>query len=136
MRSRYLIVVFAVLAVIAGCIFSKPSGGLVLYAQTVPTAVRAQWSPNVAADGVLSYQVTLDGGTPITVVPTVDVTCSCVQTPLNIPAFGSHTVTVTATNLLVSTDPNSGQQSSAPTLITFSLNRSPSAVTGGTIKKQ
>ena len=59
-----------------------------------------------------------------------------VQSLVTIPSFGNHTVVVTATNLLVSTDPNSGQQSGAPTTVTFSLNRSPTGVSSVVVKKR
>lgn len=129
--------VVAIAIVLAACaiITSPRGGGVVLEAQAVPFVAKAQWDPPSAADGVISYSVTLDGGTPIVVAPVVDPSCSCVQTPISIPTFGAHTVTVTSTNLLLSTDPASGQQSSGPASITFSLNRSPSAVTGGKIRK-
>lgn len=134
MMRKTILAVLAAAALAACAIFTVP-GGLVLEAQSVPFVARAQWDPPAAADGVVSYSVTLDGAAPIVVAPVVDPACSCVQTPISIPTFGSHTVTVTSTNLLLSTDPASGQQSSAPAVITFSLNRSPSAVTGGKIRK-
>ena len=137
-RTTARSIVLALLAVIAGCVFatrSGPGAPVVLLAQSVPFVAHAQWNPPVPTEGVISYTVTLDGGAPITVAPTVDASCSCVQTPISIPAFGSHTVSVSSTNLLLSTDPGSGQQSSAAAVITFSLNRAPSAVTGGKVTK-
>jgi hypothetical protein len=132
--KRITLATLAALVLAACAMFTGPAR-LTLYAQSVPFVAHAQWDPAPAAEGVTSYTMTLDGGAPITVAPTVDPACSCIRTPLTIPAFGSHTVAITATNLLLSTDPASGQQSSAPAVITFSLNRSPGAITGGKIGK-
>lgn len=124
------------LAIIAGCVLAIHSNhSSIVYAQSVPTTVRAQWQPNDTADKVISYTVTLDGGAPVTVQPVTDATCACVQTTLSIPAFGAHTFTVVANNLLLTTDPASGQQSSAATVVAFSLNKSPAVVTGAGVKK-
>jgi hypothetical protein len=61
-----------------------------------PIAVRIQWDPNPASDGVTSYTVVVDGGSPITVLPTACTTTVCtLGASLSI---GSHTVSVSATN--------------------------------------
>ena len=135
-RNSTRSIVLALLAVAAGCVLATRGGRpVVLLAQSVPFVAHAQWDPAPASEGVTSYTLTLDGGAPVTVAPTLDQSCSCIRTPITIPAFGAHTVSITATNLLLSTDPASGQQSSAPAVVTFSLNRSPGAITGGKIGK-
>jgi hypothetical protein len=126
-----------VVLLLAGCIVSlhPHAPGVVVYAQTVPTIVHAQWAPNAAADNVTGYTVVVDGGAPLAVPAALDATCSCIQAPLSLSTFGSHTVSVTASNLLLSSDPASGQQSGTPTVVTFALNKSPAAVGGAVVKK-
>ena len=117
---------FLVAGLIAGAgLASKKK--LVIQAQTVPATVHAQWNPNAAADAVQFYTVSLDGGTGIQVqASTCTTTCA---SALSIPTFGNHTVSVTATNFLVSTDPSSAQ-TSGPATVTFTLAQSPKTVTG------
>ena len=135
MKLKLKSIVLLALLIVAGCVLATRTRPVILEAQSVPTTVRAQWDPNNAAEGVTAYRVVLDGGAPITVAPTLDAACSCVTTPITLSSFGSHTLSVTAVNLLLSSDPGSEQQTSDPTTLAFSLNRSPSKVTGGTIKK-
>ena len=136
-RTAIRTVLLVLLAIVAGCVFATRTGPgvAVLEAQAVPVVLHVQWDPNPPAENVINYRVTLDGGTPITVAPTTDPSCSCVQTPITIPTFGSHTVAVVAVNLELSGDPTSSQVSSDPSSITFTLNRAPGNVSGGKIKK-
>ena len=93
----------------------------------VPATVHATWTPNPSTDNIVQYQVTLDIAAPITVLPTVCTTiCSQI---LTVPAFGSHTISLVAQNLKLSTDPTS-LQSSTPTTITFTLGAMPTVVAG------
>ena len=127
----------AVLAILAGCMIAThttPGAGPVLYAQTVPATVKAQWDPNPTTDTITEYRVTVDGGAPISVAPVTVAACSCVQTILTIPTFGPHTVAVVAVNLLLSGDPTSTQLSPAASL-PFTLSPPPGAVKNGKITK-
>jgi hypothetical protein len=126
----------AVLLVLAGCIVGlHPTTPVaIVYAQSVPAVVHAQWAPNPASDNVTSYVVVVDSDAPITVAPTVDATCACVQAPITLNAFGNHTVTFKAVNQMLSTDPASAQ-TSAPTVVSFALNKPASTVTGAAVKK-
>ena len=59
-------------------------------------AVRVQWDPNVASDGVLNYTLIVDGGAPVSVTPSACTTTLCEQAVTVSP--GSHRFSVTATN--------------------------------------
>ena len=89
--------------------------GIVIYAQTLPVTLHAQWTPNPTSENVTAYQLTLDTATPQTIAPTVCTATLC-DTPLVVTTFGAHTVSLTAQNLEVSTDPASIQVSLAATL--------------------
>lgn len=91
-------------------------GMTVLFAQSAPTNLVVTWAPNPAADNVVHYKVALSGGTPIQIAPTVDPTCDCIKATIAVPEFGSYTVSVVATNLALSTEPTSFQDSEAATL--------------------
>jgi hypothetical protein len=119
--------------ILAACAIVTRPGSVTLYAQTLPAQIHAQWDPPAAADNVTSYTMTLDGGAPITVPATVDPSCTCIRTPLTVPAFGAHTVSVVANNLLISTDPGS-TQTSTPTTLPFTLARA-AVVTNGKVTK-
>ena len=71
----------------------------VVYSQVLPVTKQAAIDPNAASDAVTSYTFVLDGGAPVIVGPTIDVTCGCIQTPFVIATIGNHAFTVTATNL-------------------------------------
>jgi hypothetical protein len=132
MRKRLTIATVAALALAACALFTRP-GSVTLYAQSLPATIHAQWDPPAAADNVTNYTMTLDGGAPVTVPNVVDQTCTCIRTALTVPAFGSHTVSVVANNLLVSTDPTS-TQSSTPTAVSFTLARA-AVITNGKVTK-
>ena len=105
----------------------------VLYAQTLPLTIHASWNPNPPAENVVKYVLTLDG-TPIDEPTATDATCMCVKVPLTIASFGSHSVTVKACNLLVSTDPASFNCGAASMAVNFVVNASPATVpTGGKV---
>lgn len=100
------------LAFFFGAVCSKipingvPAIGVVLYAQSVPTTATVFWNPNAATENIVSYQLTIDGGTPITVLPT-----ACTGTPVQCVAsvsyatFGAHPTCVAAVNLDLGGDP-------------------------------
>lgn len=122
-----LLALLAVLA-LAAC----ASVGLVLYAQTLPRPATVTWNPNAAADNVVDYQVTLDAGAPLT-LPAASCTATACSQAISIPTLGAHTVSVLARNLALSTDPTS-LQASAPTTVSFTLNRAPSGATNVTVR--
>jgi hypothetical protein len=65
-------------------------------AQSSTMTVRVQWDPNPPSDGVTLYSLVLDGGAPLSVLPSVCTVSVCEQSV--VVALGSHTATVTATN--------------------------------------
>ena len=76
-------------------------------AQTFPLTVKAYWNPNPISEGVTGYELTLDGGVPVTVVPATinDTNCpistypsGCVMTTASIPSAGQHVFSVVAVN--------------------------------------
>jgi hypothetical protein len=68
-------------------------------AQTLPASAHVNWPPNPAGDQVTAYNLTLDANTPIVVPPTLDASCSCIRQQITITTAGSHTITLTATNI-------------------------------------
>lgn len=132
MKRKTIAATLAALALAACALFTRP-GAVVVYAQTLPATVHAQWDPPAATDNVTNYTMTLDGGSPVTVPNVVDQSCSCIRTPLTVPAFGSHTVAVVANNLLISTDPGS-TQSSSPTTVAFTLAKA-AVISNGKVTK-
>jgi hypothetical protein len=106
----------AVALVLAACAMFTGPARVTLYAQTLPAVVHAQWDPPAAAENVTGYTMTLDGGAPVNVPNTVDPACTCIRSPLTVPAFGAHTLNVVALNLLVSTDPTSTQSGAAASI--------------------
>ena len=122
-----MLVVLVVLSGSLGCLAALP----VLYAQALPVVLVASWNPNPASDTVLDYQVTLDGGAPVT-VPASACTLTLCSTPISVGAFGAHTAVLVARNLGLSTDP-ADVQSSAPVSLAFVLSAAPGAVSGGGI---
>jgi hypothetical protein len=133
MKKQISITAIAAALVLAACAMFTGPGRVVLYAQNLPAVVHAQWDPPAAAENVTGYTMTLDGGTPIAVANVTDPTCSCVRTPLTVPAFGAHTLTVVASNLLISGDPTSAQ-TSTPTAVSFTLAKA-AVVTNGKVTK-
>lgn len=119
MLKKILLAAAALMLLAACALFTHPAS-LTLYAQSLPAVVHAQWDPPAVADNVIDYQVTLDGGAPVTVPNVIDASCSCIRSALNVPAFGTHSVVIVARNLLLSTDPTS-TQSSTPATVSFTL---------------
>ena len=103
-----------------------------LYAQILPRAATATWNPNPATDNVIDYQLTLDAGTPLTLLATACSATTCSQA-ISLTAFGSHTVSVVARNLSLSTDPTS-LQASLPTSVMVILNRAPGGPANVTVR--
>lgn len=58
--------------------------------------VRVQWDPNPVSDGITQYSLTVDGGAPLIVLPSVCTASLCEQALTVAP--GSHTFIVSATN--------------------------------------
>lgn len=130
--KRITLAAAAALLLAACALFTGP-GRVTLYAQSLPAVIHAQWDPPAAADNVTNYTMTLDGGAPVTVPNVIDQSCTCIRTPLTVPAFGAHTVAVVANNVLISTDPTS-TQSSAPTSVAFTLARA-AVISNGKVTK-
>ena len=84
-----------------------PPGARIIYAQTLPVLLKAQWLPNAATDFVVQYQVKADGGTAQIVNAASCTTTLCTSNTLTFPNYGPHTVTETACNLMISTEPTS-----------------------------
>jgi hypothetical protein len=112
-------IVAVVLALVGGLALwgglrgGKP--GLTLYAQSVPVTVHPQWSQNPSIENIVSYVVTLDGGSPVSVLASACSATLCTAA-VSVPAFGAHVSSVVAQNLLISTDPTSLQTSPTATL--------------------
>lgn len=121
------------LVLLAACAMLTRPGTVTLYAQTLPAVVHAQWDAPAATDNVINYTMTLDGGAAVTVPNTIDASCGCIKSPLNVPAFGTHTVVIVANNLAVSTDPSS-TQASTPTSVAFTLAKA-AVIKNGTVTK-
>ncbi len=133
MMKRITLAALAAIILAACAMFNGPAR-VELYAQTVPTTLKAQWDPNAPGENVTEYRVTVDGGAPIVVPPTLNAACSCIQQAITIPTFGAHTVAVVAVNQSLSTDPTSAQLS-VPTSISFTLSPPPGLVKNGKITK-
>ncbi len=130
--KRITLAAAAALLLAACALFTGP-GRVTLYAQSLPAVIHAQWDPPAAADNVTNYTMTLDGGAPVTVPNVIDQSCTCIRTPLTVPAFGAHTVAVVANNVLISTDPTS-TQTSTPTTVAFTLARA-AVISNGKVTK-
>lgn len=87
--------------VLTAFVIGAPSCDLlpVIEAQALPVTRQAAIDPNPVGDAVTNYTFVLDGGAAVTVGPTVDATCGCIQTPFVIATAGNHAFTVSATNL-------------------------------------
>lgn len=133
MKKKISLAALAAALALAACAMFTGPGRVVLYAQSLPATVHAQWDPPAPGENVTGYQMTLDNGTPIAVANTVDPSCSCIRSPLTVPAFGAHTLTVVATNLLISGDPASTQIGS-PAVVGFTLAKA-AVVTNGKVTK-
>jgi hypothetical protein len=126
------IATIAALLLAACALFTRP-GSITLEAQTVPATIHAQWDPPAAGENVTGYTMTLDGGAPVNVANVVDPSCTCIRTPLTVPAFGAHTLNVVAVNLLISGDPSS-TQTSTPATVAFTLAKA-AVVSGARVGK-
>lgn len=127
--KRYLILSLIFLAACAS-IVTHPTTGLILYAQSLPSVKHAVWTPDAASFNVTNYVVTIDGVAQ-NVAPGVCTPTQC-SAAVSVTSFGSHTVTVVAQNLALSTDPTS-TQSSAAASVTFTLNQAAPSVSGASI---
>lgn len=120
-----------VLLVVVG-LAACATGGIQLFAQTLPVTDHATWTPNAASDNVTNYIVTVD------TVPQNFAASACSPTlcsaPISIPAFGPHQVTIAAQNLAISDDPTSLQTGPAVS-VAFTQSKTPSATTGTTVTK-
>lgn len=127
MSKRIGLSLLAALALAACAIFNGPAR-VTLYAQSLPATVHAVWDPPAAAENVTGYTLTVDGGAPVNVANVTDPACSCIKAPITVGAFGAHSVSVVANNLLISGDPSS-VQTSAPAVAAFTLAKA-ATVTG------
>ena len=134
MKRQISLAVIAAAVVLAACAIFNGPARVELYAQAVPATLKARWDPNPATDNVTEYRITLNGGAPIVVAPTLNAACSCIQQEITIPAFGAYTVAVVAVNQSLSTDPTSAQVSDA-TNLSFTLSPPPGLVKNGKITK-
>lgn len=120
---RKVLLSLLAIALVACAVHVTPVGETILYAQTLPANIHATWDIPPAGNNIISYKVSLDGGTA-TVIPvanaTVDSTCNCIKVPITVPALGAHTLSVISTYQFISTDPNSVQDST-PATINFTL---------------
>lgn len=114
-------------------VLNRPERGTVLYAQTLPSVVKAQWTPNPASENVTQYQVTLDGGAPLTLLATACTATLCTQT-VTVAAYGAHTASVVAQNVWLSSDPTATGTSPAAT-VNFVLSPAPGQPSGSGVKK-
>ena len=105
-----------------------------LEAQSFPATFRAQWDTPPPGDNVTQYLFSQDGGPQVTVPATVNTACGCIEKSFTLTTAGSHTVSVVAQNLALSSDPTS-LQSSAPLVVTFVVNGPPNGAQGGRIRK-
>jgi hypothetical protein len=133
MRHKRITLAALAALTLAACALLNGPARVTLYAQSLPATIHAQWDPPAAGDNVTGYTMTLDGGAPVNVPNTVDPSCTCIRTPLTVPAFGAHTLNVVAVNLLISGDPSSAQ-SSTPASVSFTLAKA-AVVTGGKVTK-
>lgn len=95
--------------------------GLVILRAQVPATLTATWTPNPASDNVISYKLALDAAAPA-VVQTTACTVTLCTTTLTVVSFGAHVASLRATNLKVSSNPAS-QQDSPPLNLSFTLNQ-------------
>lgn len=105
-----------------------------IYAQTLPRTVTVSWDANPPTENVTSYDVTLDGGTPIPVTAS-----SAPSSPVVVNAYGHHVINVVAKNVtIVCDDPtqcNTVQiTSSAPATLGFTMSAAASAVKNTKLK--
>jgi hypothetical protein len=119
------------LALIFGLAHGKKN---VIYAQSVPYTATVTWTPNSATDNVTQYNMTLDAGTPQTVLPQACTVTTCTA-QVSIGAFGSHNLSVTAQNCVITGGGATCTiQVSNPATISFALNQKPTPVNGVVIK--
>ena len=102
------------------------SGGVVLYAQSLPASLHGQWNPNPPAENVVDYQLRLDGGAPVT-IPLSVCTATLCRTAFTVPTWGAHTVTYSARNLKLASDPTSFQEGPQTMPVAFTINQAPVA---------
>mgnify|MGYP003394913302 CR=1 FL=1 len=108
---------------VVACLLSGSCRGVTLYAQTLPTTLGANWNPNPASEAVIKYTLTVDGGTPIIILPSSCTPTVC-TTRFPLTTWGSHTVSLVAVNLRLSSDPSTEQTSPASSM-SFVLAQAP-----------
>lgn len=98
-----------------------------LYAQSFPTTVHGTWTPNIAAENVVSYKFLINGTVVGTVAASTCTATLCTAT-IPVPSAGTYTFTVLASNQRLSTDPSTLQDGPTTTPpLTFALNLAPTA---------
>jgi hypothetical protein len=127
MTRTHITALFSLLALTAvlsiGC--SRNPVFPILYAQTLPVTLHANWNANPPADNVVKYQLAVDAAPLLDVVGIV--------TPFSVSTLGTHTVKVRACNLVVSVDPTSIQCGSYSSTFAFTVSPSPAIPTGLTV---
>lgn len=121
---KRLILGLTVALALACALVSRPGGGLVLVAQSLPYTLTVTWdaSPDT---GVASYNCALDG------VFKVSVTAPALTCSFPVTTLGAHTVSVTAVNpTAIPTESAAGPCAAPlPSTCAFTL-RQPSPATG------
>lgn len=124
----------ALLAIVLGLTTSCAKSFPVLYAQTLPANLGATWNKNPASENIVRYVLKLDGVDLPDVLPnttncpTAGTTCTV---RFNVPSFGLHSITVRASNLRLSGDLSSIQDSPQSAAINFTLNQAPQTTPTG-----
>lgn len=101
-------------------------------AQTFPATIKIGFDPPPAADAVVGYRYTLDGGAPVDIgLPATNPSCvalvggtvaPCIPFSVTVASAGTHTVQMTAYNLL---------GDSAPASFSFTLPNAKPGTPGG-----
>jgi hypothetical protein len=92
--SKKFLISFGLLAVFTiGCVET------IIYAQSFPTTVHGEFSPNAASDNVTSYIVDVDGLNSQILGIAVNPTCNCIRTnPFTINDNKPHVMNARAVN--------------------------------------
>lgn len=136
MMKRLVVLLLVFAAVTAGR--SCTIGGMtVLFAQTVPTTATVSWDPRPASENVVDYQVSLDGGAPVTVLPT-SCTATVCSGSVSIASFGAHAWSVFGRNQKISCTNGTCTppviQNGAVSTQNFALNQAPGQVGNQAVK--
>lgn len=119
MKKTLIVILFALFQI--ACVET-------IYAQNLPKTVTVSWDASPITENVTSYDVTLDGGTPVAVIATV-----APSSPVVLNTYGHHIISVVAKNAtIVCDDPtqcNTVQvTSSLPSNLGLTLSASASTV--------